>query len=847
MIKNKIIAILLCVFTCISNFSVSAEETTVTPDMQYAEKLNAFGLIEMPNQETMTAKITKLDFSVLVSEVFGLNDELTTEDYVDGAVFNDANRFIEEYPSIYNLYKRGILVGEPGGNFNPDQIVDVNFAATVTVRALGYEKLAEFDGGYPNGYLKIASELKLLKGVKNNSELTHSDAYRILANAVENNIYKLTIGEDGFEFAQGKSVIESIYDIYTVEGVMDRNEYSCLISPLDSMRNIVSINSVELVNNNPNINKYLGVKLKAYYKEINGVEYLLYAEPLDKRYSEITFDGKDFERIELNNIYFNNENKTQRISLSETKDVLYNEVALIGYGDLTGYLNGADEIILRDNEGDGKYDVISITKYSHGIVNFISTENKNIWFKGGQNKQFSDDDIIKIYTDDGELSFNDLKNGDIISYSESINTSGVKVYIVYANGLKITGKINKLSEEKVDIEGTEYNIVPNLRTSINVGKQYTVYIGRGNMVFYCENAPGTKMYGIMMRSWFDDSEFVYGAKIYTSSNEFKSFSFDESFRVDGLKYKYNGSKENEIDVMLGNINRDTFVSYTLNKEGKIKELYTPSTQVGKPLQIVGTISSGYAFANYNFDKKFVYSDNTTIFRIPDASNSGDESKYSTLSKPVRGGTSVTAYSMTPNEIPLAEALVIKSSAASLSDISNIYNNKWAVVKNVTDIVDSNDEIVKAVEVFNGNEQILTFESDEILNTVPLSKGDIFVYVTDSVTGKITDYSLVYSERTGSQPYIKLGNNEMRGFASTAGWNIVYGDVQYLDGTYMLFDTYYQNAKETYVDTIDNPNVIIYDKKRNTARTGNKSEITIGDKIVFWESSNNIRDLFIIRQ
>ena len=81
---------------------------------------------------------------------------------------------------------RGIMTGYGDGTFNPSKVVTVNEVAKTLVSALGYGLVAEAKGGWPGGYMSVASSLKLFKGADvTGTTLTWASLKAMLLNMLE--------------------------------------------------------------------------------------------------------------------------------------------------------------------------------------------------------------------------------------------------------------------------------------------------------------------------------------------------------------------------------------------------------------------------------------------------------------------------------------------------------------------------------------------------------------------------------------------------------------------------------------------------------------------------------------
>ncbi len=91
------------------------------------------------------------------------NFGIEADDEVNNKYFSDIpeNHWATKY--INSLKNTGILDGDDSGNFNPDGNITYSEFIKMLIRLLGYEPMAEVRGGYPAGYMVVATQLGLTK------------------------------------------------------------------------------------------------------------------------------------------------------------------------------------------------------------------------------------------------------------------------------------------------------------------------------------------------------------------------------------------------------------------------------------------------------------------------------------------------------------------------------------------------------------------------------------------------------------------------------------------------------------------------------------------------------------
>lgn len=123
--------------------------------------------------------VTRAEMAAIVCRMLGETVDLTTADtFIDVPISHWANGYIAKAASS------GIIGGYGDGRFGPSDAVTYEQAITMLVRFLDYEYEAKSAGGYPDGYIMIAQDLGLLKGinVKNGVALDRGNVAIIIYN-----------------------------------------------------------------------------------------------------------------------------------------------------------------------------------------------------------------------------------------------------------------------------------------------------------------------------------------------------------------------------------------------------------------------------------------------------------------------------------------------------------------------------------------------------------------------------------------------------------------------------------------------------------------------------------------
>ena len=129
--------------------------------------------------------VTRGEFAAMIMDLLG--GEETASNSVP---FGDVPTSNAYYGAIGYVYNSGLMSGVGGGNFAPESPITYVQALKTVLVALGYKDLAEIQGGYPAGYIKIAMNLKLMKNSPGdyNSPLSFDNAAKLMCLATETEV-----------------------------------------------------------------------------------------------------------------------------------------------------------------------------------------------------------------------------------------------------------------------------------------------------------------------------------------------------------------------------------------------------------------------------------------------------------------------------------------------------------------------------------------------------------------------------------------------------------------------------------------------------------------------------------
>ena len=212
-----------------------------------------------------------------------------------------------------------------------------------------------------------------------------------------------------------ETLLYSVFDVTKEEGIISANGRTSLNGSADIGDNKISING-NIFEAERAHEDLIGYNVKAYVKwqdDVGTVIAIVHPDTTVIKIADVDIEPTStVSTIEAN---VDGTIKSYKIDIPVT--YIYN-------GEVVNNLtknelftkNGYIELI--NNDGDGTYDIISITNYESCFVYSVSTVNEAIVDKYARDLRLSGKDYV-IYMDGNEILLSDIKKYDSISYTKS--------------------------------------------------------------------------------------------------------------------------------------------------------------------------------------------------------------------------------------------------------------------------------------------------------------------------------------------------------------------------------------------------------------------------------------------
>lgn len=808
---KKILSMLLA-FGMFIQMTVNSQAFTDVEDNVSVDVVCGLGLMSgddgmfMPEEELTRGEFAKIIANIYIEAVDA--DAIWTEKYFKSieeetnkitalpdtnTKFSDVYTNDSIYEAIKIVYEKGLMTGMSESFFGVDKTMTKEQAIKVLVTLLGYQMQAVERGGYPSGYLSVASELDLLKGVGDFSgNITRQEAAKLIYNALDIEVLQLVIKGDeiSYQTIPDETFSRKILGMLELEGRVEDNGYSSLNGKTNSSYNYVTVdgNKFKVTDDTEYIREYLGRNVTVYYPEDENEEGFIYARVSDKD-EKVTFSVNDFVKYSDNYITYLNGGKEKRIKIKSNAYMIYNDSGVGSFSENDFKFNKGD-ITLISEKGESEAGVIIINSYNDFVVSYVDEENECIY---SEKNLVNDEGLIDlsteeknksvlIYDENGEkIEIGALSKGNVLSVLKS--EYSIKLYVSNKTADNVIVKSIKNDYDKTVIvtDNGEYTLSKDYK-KLNpdilpvIGEKYSFILDVFGEVVGFENAADIGNIGIIARVYQTEDETA-AMKYYTKAKSIETKKIAEKVKITDRNGE---TKKYEISSQFVKISDlltiDTLFRYKINSNDEIVEIELPGRQgkeedendrlVEITMGADDYTADGYYYKlNQGFAGNVLTNSNTVIFGV----NSAEEDynlKYNvyTLSKFLNDRRyNIKGYT-TQEGSAMAEYIIYDSKNAA--DFS--YNDKEiAIVKRITNGLDSEDEPVTIIEcvVSEGSstnsavEKELMLKDFSVMNEVKnlqgetadsdgnkfkVEAGDIIKYTSDS-NGRIEELYLLFDE------------------------------------------------------------------------------------------------------
>ncbi len=570
---KKILAILLVVVMSLSMITpVFAGRYTDADDSDYAkaiENLSGLGVINGYEDGSYQPEkiVTRAEMAKLLVVALGLDAGASLLEGETSFDDVDAGHWATGYIAVAVQY--GLIKGDGDGNFRPDATVNYAEAATMVLRALGYDRVVDKAGQWPTNYLNKANELKVFEYVeafKGTDGATRGTVAQMMWNMLKTPMWEVgsESENDGLTYGKGNTMLAVKFPDFNTASTTTPVTYKAnyieekaveKITVVDSTTVDVTFDTIAKEVRFENISPLefvLGAKYDVLYtvEKIDGVEkeigkslykdstYVVFGLITEATADKVTINGTKYEEA-TDILSATDEGKMVKLTLNAngkvtaiTPFVSTNEIVI-------------DKITTNKDETKTTFDI------------FTASDNSKIVLDNTQK-----DVMFVTYDASGTsktINRSDIKVGMVIEkYSSNGSITGLTganekgdIYVV--TDKEISGTISKISGTTLGsgaatdviatIDGTEYRFEKDalllLSSKTNpedltvdlanglIGETITAKLDASGEIVYieAEDSVSANNYGFIVKAWTTNNEgaITYMVRVMDLSGATKDY------------------------------------------------------------------------------------------------------------------------------------------------------------------------------------------------------------------------------------------------------------------------------------------------------------------------------------
>lgn len=538
--KTVAIVIALAMVLSMGVATSFAAFSDVPSTVNYAEAVNILSNLGIINgYEDGTFKpdntITRAEVATIMVNALGYG-ETNGE-----TVFSDvpADHWAAGY--INTAYNNGIISGMGDGTFAPGANVTYEQVVRMIVSALGYTTLANQRGGYPTGYLSVASSNQITAGAvgRVGDPATRATVAKLLYNSLETPMadtveWGLTADKMMYGPNEDVTLLNNLgvekWDAFVTDTYLNSDTYTSR----DKSITLVTSKKYNDIKNSAYANgdlekgyalgdfdeggtaaaSLLGQSVTAYIGEDpdTGVDTIFAISAKGNRNTIVNVKGDMFadgDADKDDRVYYwrnsrSDDNKPGQLTLDPKVKVYENylagtEIDVAEGAALTQEFfdyfkdNGGNARFI-DNDGDGDYDYVMANRYTaESVLEEIEEDNGEWNFTSMSNgtdiedyDEDDDDSLTLFIKGENYINVSELAPGDTVTSIKCDN--GVTLNYVSSTVVEGTTRGYNSADKTVTINGTEYAVSPEEISGINVtdikNKEGVFYINADGLVAY---------------------------------------------------------------------------------------------------------------------------------------------------------------------------------------------------------------------------------------------------------------------------------------------------------------------------------------------------------------------------
>ena len=749
-----------------------------------------------------------------------------------------------------------------GQYYRPNEAMTANEIIDIFAKVLGYKEVGGVDG---------AVKARLMSGTSFPGGVITEKAFAtITENALKENCIEAYYSSNKVSYEAGSTtLLYSMLKIKELKGKI-RAIGTNALSGYDARTGYINLDG-KMIRSDISVDiSLLSREVKAYVTEENE-QLVLKGISLIKNntncvrlhHTELNPDSSAYTKRQVS-AYVNN--KLQNYAISQNATVIYNGRVVEEY-EKADICPTYGEMLLIDDNFDNVYETVMVYNFDVKIVKFIYWYSQRVscydeTSYGGEVDRESNLTYV-CYRNGVPCELKDFNVEDTISVAMPRNREEAVCY-VFGTDSKVEGTVSLIKDDVAVINGVSYNITKNAQ-GIKVGTSGTFCIDiYGGISLLPGARPDNYIYGYVL-SKAPGKTFESGkVKMFAETGEMNIYETAAKVKLDDAVLP---------DAeFIEKLPINTLIKYRTNSEGKLTQVYTPSTET--------TNIQPYNTSKFSLDYKktsrfvsntqqalggyYLGDGNTVLMRIPTFADAIDEDYYIMDTSNIIGGYQYEFEVYESDERFKPDVVLVKMGWKYGRSLREWDKNLPVIVSEVR-VTLRNDEPCYEIDVFSKQnhdtlyaDRNLTMKWDEVFkatygNTYPcpngnnvftpmdLKPGDI-IHIEEPEGRELTNVRMLYRNdlsnpvtNPGFCEYIYTGNKNIIPDDST--WHYLsmtmIGKIHYIGDTYVVVKTgdgRYRTMAKTLTGKLSFPGVV-YLKGNDTLRLAKPADWRVGADVV----------------
>lgn len=549
--------IIACVLSCALFIGLCAVPMYAkTQNEDLTELMINLGIYDASDSmEFVNENITREEVAGILSVFFGITEKLQAT----ATAFED----VPEYWAsghIMAMVNNGIMSGYDDGLFRPKSAVTVAQMIKILVNLTGYQVHAERAGGYPQGYIYIASDIDILNDINienRDREITKGEFTVMLYNTFTVPLLEqVTVGEKNkFRSDEAVTLLSQKLDIYETEGFVTALPYVSLDYNAPAGEGKIKIDDAAFVYYG-DAYSYLGSYVEVYYRqtEEDNLGEIIHISEDEGKSDYIIVSDEDIISVSsgLDSFsYLDDDDDEVKIELDKKLMLIYNSKRMTYFTeDYLKPLQGTVKFCNTDS--DGEYEFAIVENEVNYIVDKVSDTDGIISITDKNRKtplviDTKDSDVTyRVFNREVKAYLSDIEEDMILSVSADamdLVTNTVKkestILNVTISEEMISGTLDEISDEDISVDGVRYVLAKECKgDELKAGESYTFYLNYRSEIVGYDIKPDDYLYGILHAGQTGKglSEEVT-LKIFGEEGKLFTAKCSKNLRIDGYPEK----------------------------------------------------------------------------------------------------------------------------------------------------------------------------------------------------------------------------------------------------------------------------------------------------------------------